>query len=211
MIPPSNLDQQLKALLLKDLREQLRARGQNPGGGMEDLRERLKEHMVSSGDYRLNVSVDVNMPAGAPAAPSAQQGSSFGGGNAGGNNYSRPSGMQNVGNFISDRPTSRVLAPPGGGSQISFGGPDVATPAKATPAPAAQGQPKPQSVTPPPASSPATSSQMYGSGSKDEVEGHLKNNYSRPSGAQNVGNFITGRPSSKVLAPPGGKSQISFG
>lgn len=38
-----------------------------------------------------------------------------------GNNYYRSEG-QNVGNFLTDRPSSRVLAPPGGGSQISFGG-----------------------------------------------------------------------------------------
>jgi protein SPIRAL1 and related proteins len=37
-----------------------------------------------------------------------------------GNNYSRPGG-QNVGNFITDKPSSRVLAPPGGGSKIMFG------------------------------------------------------------------------------------------
>ena len=36
------------------------------------------------------------------------------------NNYARPAG-QNVGNFLTDRPSSRVLAPPGGGSQISWG------------------------------------------------------------------------------------------
>lgn len=38
-----------------------------------------------------------------------------------GNNYARPGGQQNVGNFLSDRPSSRVLAPPGGKSQITFG------------------------------------------------------------------------------------------
>jgi len=36
------------------------------------------------------------------------------------NNYTRPSG-QNVGNFITDRPSSRVLAPPGGGTSITLG------------------------------------------------------------------------------------------
>ena len=41
-------------------------------------------------------------------------------GAATGNNYYRAEG-QNVGNFMTDRPSSRVLAPPGGGSQISFG------------------------------------------------------------------------------------------
>ncbi len=39
-------------------------------------------------------------------------------GNNYGNNYARPNGMQNVGNFLTDRPSSRVLAPPGGGSQV---------------------------------------------------------------------------------------------
>jgi hypothetical protein len=37
-----------------------------------------------------------------------------------GNNYGRPEG-QNVGNFLSDRPSSRVLAAPGGTSQVVFG------------------------------------------------------------------------------------------
>ena len=36
------------------------------------------------------------------------------------------------------------------------------------------------------------------------------NNYHRPSG-QNVGNFLTARNSSRVSAPPGGASQITFG
>ena len=39
----------------------------------------------------------------------------------GGNNYSRPEG-QNVGNFMTDRNSSRVVQPPGGASQIFFGG-----------------------------------------------------------------------------------------
>jgi len=37
-----------------------------------------------------------------------------------GNNYARPDG-QNVGNFITDRPSSRVLKAPGGGSPITLG------------------------------------------------------------------------------------------
>ena len=40
--------------------------------------------------------------------------------------------------------------------------------------------------------------------------GVLKNNYVRPEG-QNVGNYLTDRPSSRVLAPPGGGSSISLG
>ena len=46
-----------------------------------------------------------------------------------GNNYSRPEG-QNVGNFLTDKNTSRVLAPPGGKSSFSFGGDDNVSPAK---------------------------------------------------------------------------------
>jgi protein SPIRAL1 and related proteins len=36
------------------------------------------------------------------------------------NNYNRPSG-QNVDNFLTDRPSSRVLAPPGGASSLRLG------------------------------------------------------------------------------------------
>ena len=36
---------------------------------------------------------------------------------------------QNCGNFITDRPTTRLHAPPGGQSQISFGGGDFDAPA----------------------------------------------------------------------------------
>jgi len=36
------------------------------------------------------------------------------------NNYSRPGG-QNVGNFLTDRSSSRISNPPGGHCQITFG------------------------------------------------------------------------------------------
>ena len=39
---------------------------------------------------------------------------------------------------------------------------------------------------------------------------HTNNNYVRSEG-QNVGNFISGRPTSRVLAPPWGRSSITFG
>jgi hypothetical protein len=44
------VNEALKKLLLKDLRIQCRARGLNPGGGKEDLLERIKEHMMSTND-----------------------------------------------------------------------------------------------------------------------------------------------------------------
>lgn len=47
------------------------------------------------------------------------------------------------------------------------------------------------------------------SGDASNAESH-RNNYHR-AGGQNVGNFLTGRNTSRVLAPPGGQSQISFG
>lgn len=83
------------------------------------------------------------------------------------NNYSRPEG-QNVGNFISDRPTSRVLAAPGGASSIVFGEDS---------APAAQA---PRTGRAPGALAPSSDHQMS------------SNNYSRPDG-QNCGNFLTDR------------------
>jgi SPIRAL1-like protein len=53
----------------------------------------------------------------------------------------------------------------------------------------------------------STEDQSLGATSGDAA---LKNNYVRPEG-QNVGNFITDRPSSRVLAPPGGGTSISLG
>lgn len=61
------------------------------------------------------VSEDGTKTASLDQAPAVQPN-----GAATGNNYYRAEG-QNVGNFMTDRPSSRVLAPPGGGSQISFG------------------------------------------------------------------------------------------
>lgn len=45
----------VKPLLLKDLRIQLRARGLTPGGGIEELRERLAADMVATGNFAINM------------------------------------------------------------------------------------------------------------------------------------------------------------
>ena len=108
---------------VKDLRVQCRRAGVSPAGGREALQERLQE-AVSHG-----FQVDVARPgtaediqarsqmyarAGAPEprgigfGAEVPQGDGFGTNN---NNYSRPD-SQNVGNFLTDRPSSRVLAPP---------------------------------------------------------------------------------------------------
>jgi SPIRAL1-like protein len=109
------------------------------------------------------------------------------------NNYSRPDG-QNVGNFLTDRSSSRVLAPPGGGSSIVFG--DYEQPA---PAP-----------TPDYKAAPAAGSLAADDVYSNQNVNRNANNYARPQG-QNVGNFLTDRAAVKVHAPPGGTSQIHFG
>ena len=61
-----------------------------------------------------------------------------------GNNYSRPDG-QNVGNFLGARPSSRVLAAPGGNSTFAFGHAESnSTPSRPAPAPAPHHEPAPQ-------------------------------------------------------------------
>lgn len=127
------------------------------------------------------------------------------------NNYSRPEG-QNVGNFLTDRNTSRVLAPPGGETQVSFGYTDtpVKKPAAPAPAPAALASPAAPVAVQQDAvqqqSQPGRKPGQVSAGQVDPV-----NNYSRPGGMQNVGNFLTDRNTSRVLAPPGGNSSVTFG
>ncbi|KDD74680.1 hypothetical protein H632_c1138p1 [Helicosporidium sp. ATCC 50920] len=178
--------ERLKPLLLKDLRNQCRSRGLNPGGSRETLIERLQEHMLQTGDMTLVASFDSLLPsAGGVANQTANTSLEIGG--TAGNNYTRPEG-QNAGNFITDRPTSRVLAPPGGGTSFSFGDGGSAP------------------AQPPPKHDVGLGSIGMGA----SALGFGRNNYARPEG-QNVGNFLSERPSSRVLAPPGGGSQVSFG
>lgn len=150
------------------------------------------------------------------------------------NNYARPEG-QNTSNFITDKPSSRVLAAPGGGSSICFGDDSSAAAKPAAGAAAGNKSSSPAGKVPSPApkasSSPAKIAAAAGgnagsspgkiaiapasAATASNVEsagptGYAKNNYVRPDG-QNVGNFISGRNSSRVLAPPGGGSSIKFG
>lgn len=128
-------------------------------------------------------------------------------------------------NFLTDRATSRVLAAPGGGSSICFGD-DSSKPAAgkvASPAPKASSSPAAKIAAPSAADAPAAPSPAKiaaapaaAAATAANVEsraatGYATNNYVRPSGSQNVGNMITGRNSSRVLAPPGGGSSIMFG
>ncbi|KXZ48333.1 hypothetical protein GPECTOR_28g739 [Gonium pectorale] len=113
----AEVDALLKPLTIKDLRVQLRARGLNPAGGLEALRERLKETMFETKDFALKTETGEDMAMVHVTAGQASRDVAAGKGQ---NNYGRPAG-QNVGNFITDRPSSRVLAAPGGASQIVFG------------------------------------------------------------------------------------------
>lgn len=134
------------------------------------------------------------------------------------NNYARPEG-QNVGNFVTDRSSSRVLAPPGGKSSVHFFG-------QTTPSKAVEDRTR-RSMSPPAVQPPAVTEVRpagpvvrqglsladndYPTQTEPVGERRSSNNYSRPGNRQNVGNYITGRNTSRVLAPPGGGSNITFG
>jgi len=93
----------VKVMMVADLRALCRANGLTPAGSRESLIERVSE-AVRRGECELSVN---------------DRGTS--GVRKVGNDYERHSG-QNVGNFLTERTTSRVLREPGGGSSVSFGG-----------------------------------------------------------------------------------------
>ena len=101
------VDEQLKKMLLKDLRGELRAHGLSPAGSKDTLLERLKEHFDNTG---TGIMTEAFKPV--YDNPAMERRPS--------NNYHRPEG-QNVGNFLTDRNSSKVLAPPGGKSSFSLG------------------------------------------------------------------------------------------
>ncbi|GBF99486.1 hypothetical protein Rsub_12154 [Raphidocelis subcapitata] len=208
---PYDIERVLRGVMLKDLRVYARAHGLSPAGGKEQLADRIKAHMLESGDCTFitdtgEVLMTSEMVAGTSNADVAH-GYAV-------NNYARPEG-QNVGNHLSDRNSSRVLAPPGGKSSFIFGDASTATPPPAmSPAPAAPPRtaeyaeslyhaqsPAPYAVGPP---APPPGSLAAGADAKPN------NNYER-AGGQNTGNFLTSRKMVRVAAPPGGASSIVFG
>lgn len=155
---------------------------------------------------------------------------------------------QNAGNFLTEKPITKIHAPPGGVSSISFGDQHTepaaaaepqqqqqqglvlgtptqpATPESAesvedgpAPIPMMELPPAPSAVeeeevgeeaaaaVPPPA--PATEATAAVDGDASAVS---SNAYASGSN-QNSGNFMTGRPTTRVRAPPGGASSITFG
>lgn len=180
---------------------------QNSGNVITD-RSTTRIHAAPGGNSSLSLAFDPK-PVAAKAAPvvagpvvvaASSSEPVFGARTAANsaNRYANGSN-QNCGNVITDRSTTRIHAPPGGWSQISFGSePAVA----AKPAPLmevivssnnniARAAPVAQKTVPVTAS---VSSNSYASGSN-----------------QNCNNFITDRSTTRVAAPPGGRSSFTLG
>jgi len=126
---------------------------------------------------------------------------------------------QNCGNVITDRPTTRLHAPPGGKSEmasiLSWGNDEPATNTRAqredrrapVPAPAHFG------VDPRDARQQAPSFESRRNDYIAQSSGHggaSSNSYANGAN-QNCGNVLTDRRTTKVSAPPGGHSSIVFG
>ena len=117
---------------------------------------------------------------------------------------------QNAGNFITDRPTTRVHAPPGGRSQISFGSvmaPDRAITHSGMTRDALLSLKNKKVATPVTQSTVAPKVSV----SNNTTTARISSNAYATGSNQNSGNFITDRPTTRVHAPPGGKSSIMFG
>lgn len=140
---------------------------------------------------------------------------------------SRDSGQvsQNCDNFISSRSSTRLHAPPGGGSSMGsliFGGSEPEETRKGGRRLYGQGQQAPA------VEEPQTSSKAYGVKAVQEearperiqLEKPAMDNQPRQTSSsnafsngssQNTGNVLTDRPTTRVHAPPGGKSSFTLG
>ena len=135
---------------------------------------------------------------------------------------------QNSGNVITDRPSTRVHAPPGGRSQISFGDDTAATQTQpsvastATPGESQNSeltasaknfakQQMSSSIFADASSKPKAAAAAAAFASKSVTRKATSSNAFASGANQNSGNVITDRPSTRVHAPPGGRSQISLG
>ncbi|KAJ6822787.1 protein SPIRAL1-like 3 [Iris pallida] len=90
-------------------------RGVSSGGGQSSL-----GYLFGSGEA-LKPAANTAKPAEKPAPPPADKLKEIPAGIQGsaGNNYFRADG-QNTGNFITDRPSTKVHAAPGGGSSLGY-------------------------------------------------------------------------------------------
>ena len=140
---------------------------------------------------------------------------------------------QNSGNFLTGKPITRIHAPPGGASTISFGDQYTAPPPPKQQPGLVLGTPT-QPATPESAESvedgpaPIPMMELPPAPSAVEVEvlppaapavavpveaaaSAMSANAYATGSNQNSGNFMTGRPTTRVRAPPGGASSITFG
>ena len=105
----------LKRMPLSELRTLCRRHSLQPAGCKDALVERLEDWMMMMKNNNNN-GVEISHVFDATrAAPGTTRGRE----NNNNNNYARAT-SQNVGNFLTERPTSRVLAPPGGASSGIF-------------------------------------------------------------------------------------------
>jgi len=112
---------------------------------------------------------------------------------------------QNCGNVITDRSSTRIHAPPGGGSSqvgslLSYD-PEPSQPAQR----AARGP-----ASPPRGAPPAPFQQQPMAGAAPQSRGVSSNAFANGSN-QNCGNVLTDRSTTRVAQPPGGRSSIVFG
>eukprot|EP01064_Diplonema_japonicum_P013534 TRINITY_DN2109_c1_g1_i1.p1 TRINITY_DN2109_c1_g1~~TRINITY_DN2109_c1_g1_i1.p1 ORF type:complete len:134 (+),score=41.41 TRINITY_DN2109_c1_g1_i1:56-403(+) len=107
----------------------------------------------------------------------------------------------NRNNFMGNRSSSRVLAQPGGNSSFSLGW-DNTPAAKPKAVPVEQPAAPVEKENEVPVN---TNVQQQQAAKKQESSNSWASNSN-----QNCGNMITDRPSTRVHAPPGGKSSICF-
>lgn len=128
---------------------------------------------------------------------------------------------QNVDNFLGSRPSTRVHAPPGGASSICFGGYDApaAAPKPSRRAPlrevTASAAPVVAAAAPKPTVAATAASHTAAAATTAAAPAaaatRVSSNRYADGANQNCGNFITDRPTTRLHAPPGGKSSFSLG
>ena len=110
----------LKRMPLSELRTLCRRHSLQPAGCKDALVERLEDWMMLMKNNN-NTGVETsNVFDATRAAPGTKTRGQRENNNNNNNNYARATTSQNVGNFLTERRTSRVLAPPGGASSGIF-------------------------------------------------------------------------------------------
>jgi len=198
-----------------------------PGGSGHYARATADPRAAAAQNHRHNVSSQISFgdasttePAPQPRAAPQPLGVSVGGGGSemifgqnarkGSNAYAN-GGNQNCGNVISDRSTTRLHAPSGGTSQISFGDASTAAPAP-QPRAAPQSLGSAVAAAPAPYQQPQQQQQQTSAAAMTFGANARKGSNAYANGGnQNCGNVLTDRPTTRLHAPPGGASQITLG